>query len=275
MSPSDRPCEIIAIGNELLIGDVQDTNTYWLIQQLTGLGGLVRRCVIVRDELVAIAAALQSSVAAGTALVITTSGLGPTSDDLTLAAVASAFSLPLVVHTGALDMLTRRYAELAAAGRVLSGAMLESRRKMAVFPQGAEPIFNPVGGAPAALLRVGATAIVCLPGVPQEMKSIFTHSLGPLLVDLLGGAAYQFRTCLLNAYDESSIAAPLHSVVERNPLVYIKSRAVRLDGQIRIRLSFSATGPDAPAVSALLDSAVADLQHTMSALGLTCTESPA
>src|SRR5262249_19684541 len=82
MSESRKPvcCEIIAIGNELLIGDVQDTNTYWLIQQLTGLGGLVRRCSIVRDDIAAIAATLRASVAAQTDLVITSGGLGPTGD---------------------------------------------------------------------------------------------------------------------------------------------------------------------------------------------------
>jgi len=95
MSNATVSCEIIAIGNELLIGDVQDTNSYWLIQQLTGLGGFVRRCWIVRDEFPAIAGALHAAVDAGTALIITSGGLGPTGDDLTLAAVAAAFNLPL------------------------------------------------------------------------------------------------------------------------------------------------------------------------------------
>src|SRR5438094_68008 len=116
-------CEIIAIGNELLIGDVQDTNTYWLIQQLTGLGGRVRRCCLVRDEVTAIAATVRESVAAQTDLLITSGGLGPTGDDLTLAAVAAAFDLPVVVQEVALESLTRRYAELAQRGWVQSGEM--------------------------------------------------------------------------------------------------------------------------------------------------------
>ena len=206
--------EIIAIGNELLIGDVQDTNTYWLIQQLTGLGGFVRRCWIVRDEFPAIAGALHAAVEAGTTLIITSGGLGPTADDLTLAAVAAAFELPLVVHAEAMAMLERRYGELARSGWVSTPELNDARKKMAMFPLGAEPIYNPVGGAPAALLRVRGSTIVCLPGVPPELKGIFTSSLVPLLSGLFGGAAYQIRSVIVSCQDESAMASQLQEVVE-------------------------------------------------------------
>ncbi len=263
-------CEIIAIGNELLIGDVQDTNTHWLIQQLTGLGGFVRRCWIVRDEFPAIGEALRASVAAQTQLIITSGGLGPTADDLTLAAVAAAFDLPLVAHAEAMAMLTKRYAELAQVGWVKSSEMNDARRKMALFPQGAEPIYNPVGGAPAALLRVQSSAIVCLPGVPPELKGIFTQTLNPLLSQLFSGAAYQLRSLIVDCQDESFMAQQLQSVVERQPRVYLKSRARRFGPDIRIKVTLSATARDAPSVNALLDDAQQDLQRTLATLGLTC-----
>jgi molybdenum cofactor synthesis domain-containing protein len=269
---SSPTCDIIAIGNELLIGDVQDTNTHWLIQQLTGLGGFVRRCVIVRDEFPAIAEALQASLNAKVDLIITSGGLGPTADDLTLAAIAAALDLPLVAHEEALAMLTKRYAELAAVGWVKSGEMSEARKKMALFPQGAEPIYNPVGGAPAAMLRVGTSTIVALPGVPPELKGIFTSSLNPLLKQIFGDAAYQIRTVVVNCQDESFMAAKLQAVVERHPRVYLKSRAKRFGPDIRINVTLSATGPSIPTVVDLLDAAQRDLRETMATLGLTCEE---
>ncbi len=247
---------------------MQDTNTHWLIQRLTGLGGFVRRSAIVRDDFVAIAGALHDSLAARTRLVITGGGLGPTADDLTLAAVAHALGLPLVAHAQAMTMLEGRYIELARAGWVRSGEMNEARRKMAMFPQGAEPIFNPVGGAPAACLRVGISTIVCLPGVPTELKGIFTTSLQPLLNDLFGSATYQIRAVLVGCRDESFMAAQLQSVVERHPQVYIKSRAQRMSEGIHIKVTLSATARDQSSVEALLDAAQGDLQRTLAALGL-------
>ena len=263
-------CEIIAVGNELLIGDVQDTNTHWLIQQLTGLGGFVRRCCIVRDEFPAIADALRASLAAQTTLILTSGGLGPTADDLTLAAIAHALDLPLVAHAEALAMLTQRYAELAARGWVKSSEMSEARKKMAMFPQGAEPIYNNVGGAPAALLRVGPSTLVALPGVPPELKGIFTAAMQPLLNQIFGSATYQIHSLLVNCQDESFMAAQLQSVVERHSRVYLKSRARRFGPDVRIQVTLSATGPDISIVEGLLAAAQNDLRATLATLGLTC-----
>ncbi len=263
-------CEIIAIGNEVLIGDVQDTNTYWLIQQLTGLGGFVRRCFIVRDEFPAIAEVVRYSLAAKTDLIVTSGGLGPTADDLTLAAIASALKLPLVVHQEAMAMLTRRYSELAQSGWVKSAEMNAARRKMAMFPQGAAPLYNPVGGAPAAMLRVDSSTIVCLPGVPAELKGIFTGSMQPLLNQLFGGAAYQIRSLIVDCQDESFLAEQLQSVVERHPRVYIKSRAKRFGPDVRIKVTLSAMGPTTQHVESSLSAAQQDLESTLATLGLSC-----
>ncbi len=268
MSHAPVSCEIIAIGNELLIGDVADTNTHWLITQLTGLGGFVRRCMLIRDEFPAIADALHASVEAHTDLIVTSGGLGPTGDDLTLAAVAAAFNLPLVVHDEAMAMLTRRYAELAAIGWVQSAEMNEARRKMAMFPQGATPLYNPVGGAPAASLRIGGSTVVCLPGVPAELKGIFAQTMSPLLRELFGSATYAIRTVIVNCQDESHMAAALQSVVERHPRIYIKSRARRFGPDIAIRVSLSTTGADAANVASALDAAESDLSQAMARLGL-------
>ena len=97
--------EILAIGNELLLGEVQDTNTHYLCRQLTGLGGQVTRAQILPDDIGVLSAELQQSLRRAPALLLTTGGLGPTGDDQTLTAVAVAASLPLQLHDEALDQV--------------------------------------------------------------------------------------------------------------------------------------------------------------------------
>lgn len=174
----DRPqVEIIAIGNEILWGQVQDTNTYWLVKQVTGLGGQVRQAVIVPDEPEAIVREVRGALERQPALLITSGGLGPTADDLTLPTVAEALGRPLELSPQALEMMERRYARLAELGFVADASLSPARKKMAYLPQGAVPLANSVGTAPGCLLRLGATTLVSLPGVPGEMVSIWEESL--------------------------------------------------------------------------------------------------
>ena len=90
--------EIFIIGNEILIGDIQDTNTHWLCREINGLGGRVARAVVLRDDEEIVAAELKVSLARGADVIITSGGLGPTADDLTLAAVARGAGVQLRLH---------------------------------------------------------------------------------------------------------------------------------------------------------------------------------
>jgi len=94
--------EIVAIGNELLLGDVLDTNSHWLCRRLTGLGALVRRVTMVGDDEAVIAAAVRAALERGARLVITTGGLGPTYDDITKRVVAASFGKKLIMNDGEL-----------------------------------------------------------------------------------------------------------------------------------------------------------------------------
>lgn len=216
--------EIIAVGNELLLGIVQDTNTHWLCKRLTGLGGAVRRCAIVPDDLEAIREELQRALSAERGLIVTMGGLGPTEDDMTLRAVAQALETPLEEHPEALELVEQRYQELAAEGRVTDATLTESRRKMARLPQGAEPLMNRVGTAPGVLIRRDESTIVALPGVPAELKDIVQNSLRPHLRELLGAGFYQERHLVVDLNDESRIAPLLKELRGEWPEVYIKSR---------------------------------------------------
>ena len=198
--------EIVSAGNEVLIGDVLDTNTNWLCTRVTGLGGLVRHTVMLRDDIEAIADELRDSLARRPALVFTVGGLGPTSDDRTLEGVALGLGVVLELHPEAERLVAAKYEEFHAAGYVPFAELNDSRRKMARLPAGAEPIVNPIGGAPAVLCRAGETRIVSLPGVPGELMAIVDESLGALFADVFGAARYEERSLEVELQDESAIA---------------------------------------------------------------------
>jgi len=260
--------EIISIGNELLIGDVLDTNTNWLCKKITGLGGLVRRVQTVRDDPQAIGRALHRALEEKAGLVITVGGLGPTGDDLTAAAVASALGVPVELNETALAMIRARYEQLARLRFIDDPTLNEARRKMAHLPRGATPLTNPVGGAPGILLRVGNATVVCLPGVPAEMMGIFEESLPPVLKEIFGEGLAVERAIVVGCQDESVMAAALQEVVQRHPEVYIKSRAKRFGPGVRVTVTFSAAGENRAEVQARAEAALADVTAAVQALGL-------
>ncbi len=255
--------EIIAAGNELLEGDVQDTNTHWLCQQLTGLGGRVVRTVLIEDDNAAIARELRDAVKRGTALVITTGGLGPTADDHTLEGVALALGREMRKDDAALAMLRGRYETLARERHVQQFEITPARRKMARLPAGSEPVPNPVGTAPAVAIRLPKTVVVCLPGVPAEMKAIFQQSLSPLWREIFKNGAYVQRALVTESGDESSLAPYVERVARQHPRVYVKSRARRFGADVRIHITLSARGKDRAEAEALTQAAWDDLTEAL------------
>ncbi|MCL6509763.1 MAG: competence/damage-inducible protein A [Anaerolineae bacterium] len=249
-----RTVEIFAIGNELLVGQVLDTNTHWLIRMVTGLGARITRAAMVRDDYDHIGDEIRCALRRGPRLILTTGGLGPTDDDLTLRAIARALGLPMQIHPEALEMVRQRYAYLATVRPNFSAELNEARRKMAVFPTGAVPIFNPNGAAPGMALDVrsehadGVTTIVSLPGVPSEMKAIFTSTLQPVLARTIGAGGYVERTIVLDKGDESRIAGLLKDVQDHHPLVYVKSRGQVLEDGLHLTVVLSLGGNDLDAI---------------------------
>jgi nicotinamide-nucleotide amidase len=259
--------EIVSAGNEVLIGDVQDTNSHWLCVKVTGLGGLVRRTVMLRDDVTAIAAEVRGALARRPALVFTVGGLGPTSDDRTLEGVALGLRVPLTLHPDAERMVAARYREFYERGYVPFPELNEARRKMAVLPAGARPVDNPVGGAPGVLVEHEGTAIVSLPGVPGELMAIVERSLDPLFARLFGTAHYEERSLLLHLQDESAVADILRRAEQQHPAVYVKSRAKLLGSEPAIRITLSARGEGYAAVAALLEPVAAQLLAQVRAAG--------
>ena len=259
--------EIVSAGNEVLLGDVLDTNSNWLCAQITHRGGCVRRTAMLRDDVCAIAAEIRAALMRRPAILITVGGLGPTSDDRTLEGVAGGLGVELVLNSTAERMVAEKYAQLHALGHVPFAEMTESRRKMATLPAGAEPLTNPVGGAPGVLCVVGPTSIVSLPGVPGELEAIFANSFDAHFGDLFGQARYEERSLIVGTQDESAIAAELASAERDHPGVYVKSRAKQFGSARVIRITLSARGRDASAVTDLIDPAERQLLAHIAAAG--------
>ncbi len=264
--------EIVSAGNEVLAGDVLDSNSHLLCRRVTALGGTVRRTVMVRDEVETIAREIREAVDRGPALVFTVGGLGPTSDDRTLQGVAAGLGRTLELDAEAEAMVRERYEDFYRRGLVPFAHLNDARRKMARLPAGARPIVNPIGGAPAVLCEANGTLIVSLPGVPGELVAIVEESLGDVFARVFGAACYAQRGLVAELQDESAIADLLAAAEAGHPLVYVKSRAKVIGSMPSIRITLSARGPDGQAVAALLAPVAAELLEQVAARGFAIAE---
>ncbi|MBD2607608.1 competence/damage-inducible protein A [Scytonema hofmannii FACHB-248] len=235
--------EIVTIGNEVLVGDVLDTNTNWISKRITGMGGLVKRVVLVRDNLNAISKEIQSAIEQKIDLIITIGGMGPTVDDMTLEAVAQATNRSLELNVKAISFVKKRYEYFASQGYVDSSEITLARKKMGILPRDATPVENPVGAAPAVILKVQNSTIICLPGVPTELKKIFEEPLQPILKTIFGNSVFIERVVIVNCNDESILAPIVKKIFEKNQdKIYIKSRPKNFGSDVKLRVIFSGIG---------------------------------
>ena len=260
--------EVLAIGNEILLGLVQDTNSNYLCRVVRGMGGRVRHIATPRDEIEAIADDIGASLARNAQLIVTCGGLGPTEDDVTLAAVARATSRKLELNVAAQAFVEQRYRELASEGHVSSAAMDEARLKMARIPTEAQPVANPVGAAPAVLLDLSQTKIVSLPGVPAELKAIVEGPLRTFLAGVFGRGSYREREITVECGDESLLAPALGKVAAAHPEVYLKSRPNRFGPEERFRILISSSARTDKQAEQMIESAQSDLVRLLKNSGI-------
>jgi len=260
--------EILTIGNEILLGLVQDTNSNYLCRVVRGMGGRVRHIATPRDEIEAIAEDLRASLARNAQLIVTCGGLGPTDDDVTLAAVAKATSRKLELNSAAQALIEQRYRDLASMGHVSSAAMDEPRLKMARIPTAARPIANPVGAAPGVLLELSETKVISLPGVPAELKAIVEGPLQTLLAGIFGRGSYREREITVQCGDESRLAPVLGLVASAHPEVYLKSRPNRFGHEEVFRILISTSARTEEQAEQMLESAQSDLIRLLKNSGI-------
>jgi len=181
---------ILTIGTELLLGKIVDTNGAYLGEILSSADFDVTIRVSIGDHKGEISRWIRDLLKE-VDLIVTTGGLGPTEDDLTRQEVADAFGVPLVFHEGLLK-------EIEAIFASRGFRMTKNNRRQAYLPEGARAISNPVGTAPAFSFRTEeGRMIVCLPGVPRELKYLMEKKVLFLLRDAFGLQGRVKRTRIL------------------------------------------------------------------------------
>ncbi|RLG96149.1 competence damage-inducible protein A [Candidatus Bathyarchaeota archaeon] len=259
--------EIICVGNELLIGKTVNTNAHWLAKRITVLGMKVRRITVVGDDLDEIASAVREAISRKPRFIITTGGLGPTFDDKTLEGVALGLNLRLEENEEAMRMIREKYERYYAEGRINSCEMTPHRVKMGRLPEGAKPLPNPVGTAPGVLLEHENIKMIMLPGVPEEMKSIFDESVAPMIREASGNLTFYEASLDVRNLPESELAPMLDVVMHDNPYVYIKSHPKRSEGTSHLELHFSTTSDDSKVAKKRIERAILQLSEMIKKKG--------
>ena len=237
--------EIITIGDELLIGQVVDTNSAWIGQKLNKIGIEVLRIVSIRDREDEILEAIDNAMKRVN-IVLVTGGLGPTKDDITKQTLCKYFHTRLVFSEEVFENIKR-----VLAGKIPMNAL---NKGQAMVPEGCTVINNPVG------FERNDRVLVSMPGVPQEMKVVMTESILPKLHEKFQTDVIMHQTFLVQHYPESVLAEKLElwetALPESIKLAYLPKLGI-------IRLRLTGRGQDKKEVRALLDSEKAKLEKIL------------
>lgn len=225
---------IISIGDELLVGQVVNTNATWLGEQLTRLGIRVGRVIAIGDDRALIRQEIESA-AAGSDVVIVSGGLGPTHDDVTRDAICDILGCDMGLDGEQLARIEARFAERGIP-------INERSRLQAMAPTAARVLPNDYGSAPGLAFPAGNARIYVLPGVPSELKGIFADRIVPELQQAVGDIEH--KTFIMSGITESALADELMESLalldDAVTLAYLPSA-----GLIRLRAMRVKTGSDA------------------------------
>jgi nicotinamide-nucleotide amidase len=242
--------EIIAVGTELLLGQIVDTNSAHIARLLTTVGLDVHFKSTVGDNMDRLKATLQRALNRSD-FVITTGGIGPTLDDLTRDAVAEVTGRPLLFQPHLYQQIEDFFARL---GRLVG----ENNRRQAYIPEGAIPIENPVGTAPGFIVEQDGRAIISVPGVPHEMRYFMDHSVMPYLRAKLGiSEVIVSRVLKLVGIGESLVDERLKDLIVQGQNPTIGLLAHTQIGEVHVRLTAKAENEaEAKALNGALEAQV-------------------
>ncbi len=198
--------EIIIIGDEILYGQTLDTNSVFIAEKLGELGIEVNYKTAVGDEVKKIVEAIHLAQRR-VDLVITTGGLGPTSDDLTVKAIAKAFKRNLIFHPEILKKIEARF-------KARGIEMPKINQNQALIPQGAKALENPLGSAPGILIEEDKKIFIALPGVPKEMKAMLEQEVVPLLKTKIGKTKIVHRKIRTTGIIESKLYEKIQDLLK-------------------------------------------------------------
>lgn len=244
--------EIISIGDELLLGQVIDTNSAWLGQELNKLGVKVHYKSAVADTREAILSALKSGEERSDVIILT-GGLGPTKDDITKTTLCEYFATGLALNQQVLEWVQQIF-----KNRNLP--MLDSNNQQAMLPQNCEVLWNKNGTAPGMWFYQNGKVFISMPGVPFEMKSIFAEEAIPKLKETFQFPSILHRTIQTIGIGESFLAKRIADIEDALPS-HIKLAYLPAVGQVRLR--FSAFGNRQAALMEELNPIISRLYETI------------
>jgi nicotinamide-nucleotide amidase len=220
--------EIITIGDEILIGQIVDTNSAWIAQQLNAIGIRIKQISSVSDSREHILSAL-SEAKSRVDIILITGGLGPTKDDITKTTLAEYFNIGMVQNQEALDNVARIFAKY-------NRPLLEVNIKQADIPANCEVIVNNNGTAPGMWFNVDGKIYVSMPGVPHEMMYMVEESVIPKLKATFKLPVITHKTILTVGEGESFLAEKIADIEDSLPS-HIKLAYLPKLGSVRLRLS--------------------------------------
>ena len=228
--------EIIAIGSELLLGQIVDTNSSFIAKRLAENGIELVQTATVGDDLRRMKEVIKEATNRSQ-IVITTGGIGPTEDDLTREAIAEVFQRPLIFQPHLMEQIEELFKKRGFR-------MVESNRKQAYIPEGSIPIENPKGTAPGFIVEYPNGSIISIPGVPVEMEYLMENRVIPYLRKRFDIKHQVIRYRVLRAcgLGESAIGLQIKDLMKesRNPSVGTLASI----GDIRIRITAKADHPE-------------------------------
>jgi nicotinamide-nucleotide amidase len=227
--------EIVAIGSELLLGQIVDTNSAWMAQRLTALGVNLYFKSVVGDNPARMREVIQRALERAD-IVITSGGLGPTQDDLTREVVAEVTGRKLVFDETMLEWVQSHFQR---RGR----SMTPNNRRQAFMPEGALRVHNPNGTAPSFIVEDPRAVVISLPGVPVELKWLFENEVEPYLRQKFHlTEVIHYRVLKIIGVGESAVDDKIGHLIANsvNPTVGV----LALPGQVNVRVAAKAANRD-------------------------------
>jgi nicotinamide-nucleotide amidase len=242
--------EIITIGDELLIGQVVDTNSAWMAQQLNLAGISVKQITSVSDDRSHILQALEDAKKRA-GIILITGGLGPTKDDITKKTLCEFFQTKLVFNE-------QVYKDVEALFHSFSREVTPINRLQAEIPENCIPLRNKAGTAPGMWFDAGEKVFVSMPGVPFEMKGLVKDEVLPRLIQKFKLPFIVHRTILTQGIGESHLAETIEKWEDSLAPLGIKLAYLPSPGVVRLRLSVK--GDDKDALNKMVDERVEELK---------------
>lgn len=240
--------EIITIGDEILIGQILDSNSKWIATELNKIGVSVYQITSIQDDKAHILKAL-AEAQCNAEIVIITGGLGPTKDDITKLTLAEYFNDDLVLNEQIVENIRQLFQKI-------NYPFTQINKNQALVPKKCEPLMNFYGTAPGMWFEINNRVVVSLPGVPTEMKGLMTNSVLPKLKSVFKLPYILHKTIITYGMGESMLAATIEDW-ENNLPPYIKLAYLPSFGRVRLRLT--AKGKDLNVLQDGIASQVANL----------------